>query len=172
MLKSWKAVVQGTVPHQTDIPWCLLTRDDVYVMGTFRNEPLSSCWIGTPASRVRIKTCSAILINKNQHKCQVMFWMCAGLKSISESVNFQNVKTNWVMHYLLSLSLSWNPNQSEWSPKTHTVLELTLSFFYPRRDMSHPPPLLSPQNAPHIALGPHLRPPFLGMPSALCQAPG
>uniref|UniRef100_A0A4W5KMB6 Sterile alpha motif domain containing 11 n=1 Tax=Hucho hucho TaxID=62062 RepID=A0A4W5KMB6_9TELE len=37
--------------------------------------------------------------------------------------------------------------------------------------MSHPPPLLSPQNAPHIALGPHLRPPFLGMPSALCQAP-
>lgn len=40
------------------------------------------------------------------------------------------------------------------------------------RDLSHPPPLLSPQNAPHIALGPHLRPPFLGMPSALCQAPG
>ncbi|ROI15766.1 Sterile alpha motif domain-containing protein 11 [Anabarilius grahami] len=39
-------------------------------------------------------------------------------------------------------------------------------------DISHPPPLLSPQNAPHIALGPHLRPPFLGMPSALCQAPG
>ncbi|XP_077693324.1 sterile alpha motif domain-containing protein 11 [Eretmochelys imbricata] len=41
-----------------------------------------------------------------------------------------------------------------------------------RRDMSHPPPLLSPQNAPHIALGPHLRPPFLGVPSALCQTPG
>ncbi|MBN3314423.1 SAM11 protein, partial [Atractosteus spatula] len=40
------------------------------------------------------------------------------------------------------------------------------------RDLSHPPPLLSPQNAPHIALGPHLRPPFLGVPSALCQAPG
>ncbi|KAM4703820.1 sterile alpha motif domain-containing protein 11 [Rhinophrynus dorsalis] len=40
------------------------------------------------------------------------------------------------------------------------------------RDMSHPPPLLSPQNAPHIALGPHLRPPFLGVPSALCQSPG
>ncbi|XP_053308275.1 sterile alpha motif domain-containing protein 11 isoform X2 [Spea bombifrons] len=40
------------------------------------------------------------------------------------------------------------------------------------REMSHPPPLLSPQNAPHIALGPHLRPPFLGMPSALCQNPG
>ncbi|XP_018413014.1 PREDICTED: sterile alpha motif domain-containing protein 11 isoform X2 [Nanorana parkeri] len=40
------------------------------------------------------------------------------------------------------------------------------------RDISHPPPLLSPQNAPHIALGPHLRPPFLGMPSALCQSPG
>ncbi|KAI5095665.1 sterile alpha motif domain-containing protein 11 isoform X2 [Silurus meridionalis] len=39
------------------------------------------------------------------------------------------------------------------------------------RELSHPPPLLSPQNAPHIALGPHLRPPFLGMPSALCQAP-
>ncbi|XP_078186054.1 sterile alpha motif domain-containing protein 11 isoform X2 [Callithrix jacchus] len=35
-----------------------------------------------------------------------------------------------------------------------------------------PPPLLSPQNAPHIALGPHLRPPFLGVPSALCQTPG
>ncbi|XP_067095207.1 sterile alpha motif domain-containing protein 11 [Osmerus mordax] len=43
---------------------------------------------------------------------------------------------------------------------------------YTDREMSHPPPLLSPQNAPHIALGPHLRPPFLGMPSALCQAPG
>ncbi|XP_036802625.1 sterile alpha motif domain-containing protein 11 isoform X2 [Oncorhynchus mykiss] len=42
---------------------------------------------------------------------------------------------------------------------------------YSEREMSHPPPLLSPQNAPHIALGPHLRPPFLGMPSALCQAP-
>ncbi|KAM9299108.1 sterile alpha motif domain-containing protein 11 [Gastrophryne carolinensis] len=40
------------------------------------------------------------------------------------------------------------------------------------RDISHPPPLLSPQNAPHIALGPHLRPPFLGVPSALCQTPG
>ncbi|KAE8592781.1 hypothetical protein XENTR_v10018881 [Xenopus tropicalis] len=40
------------------------------------------------------------------------------------------------------------------------------------REMSHPPPLLSPQNAPHIALGPHLRPPFLGVPSALCQTPG
>ncbi|XP_041130217.1 sterile alpha motif domain-containing protein 11-like isoform X1 [Polyodon spathula] len=43
---------------------------------------------------------------------------------------------------------------------------------FSEREMSHPPPLLSPQNAPHIALGPHLRPPFLGMPSALCQAPG
>ncbi|KAL7978682.1 hypothetical protein Chor_010725 [Crotalus horridus] len=41
-----------------------------------------------------------------------------------------------------------------------------------RQEMSHPPPLLSPQNAPHIALGPHLRPPFLGVPSALCQTPG
>ncbi|KAG5835636.1 hypothetical protein ANANG_G00246120 [Anguilla anguilla] len=39
-------------------------------------------------------------------------------------------------------------------------------------DISHPPPLLSPQTAPHIALGPHLRPPFLSLPSALCQAPG
>ncbi|XP_044524557.1 sterile alpha motif domain-containing protein 11 [Gracilinanus agilis] len=39
------------------------------------------------------------------------------------------------------------------------------------RDLTHPS-LLSPQNAPHIALGPHLRPPFLGVPSALCQAPG
>lgn len=44
-------------------------------------------------------------------------------------------------------------------------------FPFPR-EMSHPPPLLSPQNAPHIALGPHLRPPFLGVPSALCQTPG
>ncbi|XP_017343121.1 sterile alpha motif domain-containing protein 11 isoform X2 [Ictalurus punctatus] len=42
---------------------------------------------------------------------------------------------------------------------------------FSERELSHPPPLLSPQNAPHIALGPHLRPPFLGMPSALCQAP-
>ncbi|XP_044137746.1 sterile alpha motif domain-containing protein 11 isoform X3 [Bufo gargarizans] len=40
------------------------------------------------------------------------------------------------------------------------------------RELSHPPPLLSPQNAPHIALGPHLRPPFLGVPSSLCQSPG
>nr|XP_020474057.1 sterile alpha motif domain-containing protein 11 isoform X2 [Monopterus albus] len=43
---------------------------------------------------------------------------------------------------------------------------------YTDRDLVHPPPLLSPPTAPHIALGPHLRPPFLGMPSALCQAPG
>lgn len=40
------------------------------------------------------------------------------------------------------------------------------------RELSQPPSLLSPQNAPHIALGPQLRPPFLGVPSALCQAPG
>ncbi|NXD28568.1 SAM11 protein, partial [Spelaeornis formosus] len=43
---------------------------------------------------------------------------------------------------------------------------------FPDREISHPPPLLSPQSAPHIALGPHLRPPFLGVPSALCQTPG
>ncbi|XP_043919035.1 sterile alpha motif domain-containing protein 11 isoform X2 [Protopterus annectens] len=43
---------------------------------------------------------------------------------------------------------------------------------FTEREMSHPTSLLSPQNAPHIALGPHLRPPFLGMPSALCQTPG
>uniref|UniRef100_H2TFK8 Sterile alpha motif domain containing 11 n=1 Tax=Takifugu rubripes TaxID=31033 RepID=H2TFK8_TAKRU len=43
---------------------------------------------------------------------------------------------------------------------------------YAERELSHPPPLLSPTTAPHIALGPHLRPPFLGMPSALCQSPG
>uniref|UniRef100_A0A8D3B8M8 Sterile alpha motif domain containing 11 n=1 Tax=Scophthalmus maximus TaxID=52904 RepID=A0A8D3B8M8_SCOMX len=43
---------------------------------------------------------------------------------------------------------------------------------YTDRDLSHPPALLSPPTAPHIALGPHLRPPFLGMPSALCHAPG
>ncbi|XP_066493065.1 sterile alpha motif domain-containing protein 11 [Tiliqua scincoides] len=43
---------------------------------------------------------------------------------------------------------------------------------FSEREISHPPPLLSPQNAPHIALGPHLRPPFLGVPSALCQTPG
>ncbi|XP_044301220.1 sterile alpha motif domain-containing protein 11 isoform X2 [Varanus komodoensis] len=43
---------------------------------------------------------------------------------------------------------------------------------FTEREMTHPPPLLSPQNAPHIALGPHLRPPFLGVPSALCQTPG
>ncbi|KAG8505494.1 Sterile alpha motif domain-containing protein 11 [Galemys pyrenaicus] len=43
---------------------------------------------------------------------------------------------------------------------------------FPDRELSQPPPLLSPQNAPHMALGTHLRPPFLGVPSALCQAPG
>lgn len=42
---------------------------------------------------------------------------------------------------------------------------------YTDREMSHPPPLLSPPTGPHIALGPHLRPPFLGVPSALCQTP-
>ncbi|XP_069774468.1 sterile alpha motif domain-containing protein 11 isoform X3 [Narcine bancroftii] len=40
------------------------------------------------------------------------------------------------------------------------------------REMAHTNPLLSPQNAPHIALGPHLRPPFLGVHSTLCQTPG
>ncbi|XP_078413979.1 sterile alpha motif domain-containing protein 11 isoform X5 [Cetorhinus maximus] len=40
------------------------------------------------------------------------------------------------------------------------------------REMTHANPLLSPQNAPHIALGPHLRPPFLGVHSTLCQTPG
>ncbi|EPQ10837.1 Sterile alpha motif domain-containing protein 11 [Myotis brandtii] len=42
---------------------------------------------------------------------------------------------------------------------------------FSERELSQPAPLLSPQNAPHIALGPHLRPPFLGVPSALCQTP-
>uniref|UniRef100_A0A3B3STN6 Sterile alpha motif domain containing 11 n=1 Tax=Paramormyrops kingsleyae TaxID=1676925 RepID=A0A3B3STN6_9TELE len=41
------------------------------------------------------------------------------------------------------------------------------------RDASQPSPLLAAQTgAPHIALGPHLRPPFLGVPPALCQTPG
>ncbi|XP_075405608.1 sterile alpha motif domain-containing protein 11 isoform X2 [Tenrec ecaudatus] len=48
----------------------------------------------------------------------------------------------------------------------------TVTPAFPERELSQPPPLLSPQNAPHIALGPHLRPPFLGVPSALCQTPG
>ncbi|XP_051695456.2 sterile alpha motif domain-containing protein 11 isoform X2 [Oryctolagus cuniculus] len=43
---------------------------------------------------------------------------------------------------------------------------------FSERELSQPPPLLSPQNAPHLALGPHIRPPFLGVPSALCQTPG
>ncbi|XP_016077389.1 PREDICTED: sterile alpha motif domain-containing protein 11 [Miniopterus natalensis] len=43
---------------------------------------------------------------------------------------------------------------------------------FSERELSQSAPLLSPQNAPHIALGPHLRPPFLGVPSALCQTPG
>nr|XP_045005181.1 sterile alpha motif domain-containing protein 11 isoform X2 [Jaculus jaculus] len=43
---------------------------------------------------------------------------------------------------------------------------------FSERELSQPPPLLSSQNAPHIALGSHLRPPLLGVPSALCQTPG
>ncbi|XP_057682801.1 sterile alpha motif domain-containing protein 11 isoform X2 [Corythoichthys intestinalis] len=43
---------------------------------------------------------------------------------------------------------------------------------YTDRELSQPPPLLSPATAPHITLAPHLRAPFLGLPSALCQAPG
>ncbi|XP_072464520.1 sterile alpha motif domain-containing protein 11 isoform X3 [Notamacropus eugenii] len=49
--------------------------------------------------------------------------------------------------------------------------ETAVTGHFSDRDLSHPS-LLSPQNAPHIALGPHLRPPFLGVPSALCQTPG
>uniref|UniRef100_A0A803WFU1 Sterile alpha motif domain containing 11 n=1 Tax=Ficedula albicollis TaxID=59894 RepID=A0A803WFU1_FICAL len=62
------------------------------------------------------------------------------------------------------------------SPKARALWSLQLFnkalFSDCCREISHPPPLLSPQNAPHIALGPHLRPPFLGVPSALCQTPG
>ncbi|XP_075800931.1 sterile alpha motif domain-containing protein 11 isoform X2 [Microtus pennsylvanicus] len=43
---------------------------------------------------------------------------------------------------------------------------------FSERELSQPPPLLSPQNASHIALGSHLRPPFFGVPTALCQTPG
>ncbi|KAM9785630.1 LOW QUALITY PROTEIN: sterile alpha motif domain-containing protein 11 [Neosynchiropus ocellatus] len=43
---------------------------------------------------------------------------------------------------------------------------------YTDRELSHPPPLLTPPTAPHLGLGPHLRPPFLGMPAALCSTPG
>ncbi|XP_036601532.1 sterile alpha motif domain-containing protein 11 isoform X3 [Trichosurus vulpecula] len=49
--------------------------------------------------------------------------------------------------------------------------ETAVTGHFSDRDLTHPS-LLSPQNAPHIALGPHLRPPFLGVPSALCQTPG
>ncbi|XP_051844837.1 sterile alpha motif domain-containing protein 11 isoform X2 [Antechinus flavipes] len=49
--------------------------------------------------------------------------------------------------------------------------ETAVTGHFSDRDLAHPS-LLSPQNAPHIALGPHLRPPFLGVPSALCPAPG
>lgn len=81
----------------------------------------------------------------------------------------------------------WAPFFSQPSPKKRDALPepgsscccrwslqlFNVDFFSdPRREISHPPPLLSPQNAPHIALGPHLRPPFLGVPSALCQTPG
>ncbi|XP_005404328.1 PREDICTED: sterile alpha motif domain-containing protein 11 [Chinchilla lanigera] len=48
----------------------------------------------------------------------------------------------------------------------------TAAASFSERELSQPPPLLSPQNASHIALGSHLRPPFLGVPSALCQTPG
>ncbi|XP_060115576.1 LOW QUALITY PROTEIN: sterile alpha motif domain-containing protein 11 [Heteronotia binoei] len=61
------------------------------------------------------------------------------------------------------------PSNSSHLPKRNVQCPLC---FFSSREMSHPPPLLSPQNAPHIALGPHLRPPFLGVPSALCQTPG
>ncbi|KAM6173332.1 sterile alpha motif domain-containing protein 11 isoform 2-T2 [Erethizon dorsatum] len=47
----------------------------------------------------------------------------------------------------------------------------TAAASFSERELSQPPPLLSPQNASHIALGSHLRPPFLGVPSALCQTP-
>ncbi|XP_029395315.1 sterile alpha motif domain-containing protein 11 isoform X3 [Mus pahari] len=50
-----------------------------------------------------------------------------------------------------------------------TVPAATTSFS--EREMSQPPPLLSPQNAPHITMSSHLRP-FLGMPTAVCQTPG
>lgn len=68
-------------------------------------------------------------------------------------------------------------NQIKYTPLYFSIYsekhKLKLSFFIcVHRELSHPPPLLSPPTAPHIALGPHLRPPFLGMPSALCQAPG
>ncbi|XP_036019984.1 sterile alpha motif domain-containing protein 11 isoform X6 [Mus musculus] len=43
---------------------------------------------------------------------------------------------------------------------------------FSEREMSQPPPLLSPQNAAHITMSSHLRPPFLGMPTAVCQTPG
>uniref|UniRef100_A0A8C3YC16 Sterile alpha motif domain containing 11 n=1 Tax=Catagonus wagneri TaxID=51154 RepID=A0A8C3YC16_9CETA len=55
-------------------------------------------------------------------------------------------------------------------PRDGTASAGTSAFS--ERELSQAPPLLSPQNAPHIALGPHLRPPFLGVPSALCQTPG
>ncbi|XP_004863961.2 sterile alpha motif domain-containing protein 11 isoform X2 [Heterocephalus glaber] len=48
----------------------------------------------------------------------------------------------------------------------------TAAASFSERELSQPPPLLSPQNASHITLGSHLRPPFLGVPSALCQTPG
>ncbi|XP_029801814.1 sterile alpha motif domain-containing protein 11 [Suricata suricatta] len=58
------------------------------------------------------------------------------------------------------------------SGKRKGARALTAYFLVVHRELSQPPPLLSPQNAPHIALGSHLRPPFLGVPSALCHTPG
>ncbi|KAL9825481.1 LOW QUALITY PROTEIN: sterile alpha motif domain-containing protein 11 [Geothlypis trichas] len=67
---------------------------------------------------------------------------------------------------------SAHPSASNSSSQRRTGLPQHRDSHFPDREISHPPPLLSPQNAPHIALGPHLRPPFLGVPSALCQTPG
>ncbi|XP_010003556.1 PREDICTED: sterile alpha motif domain-containing protein 11 [Chaetura pelagica] len=72
----------------------------------------------------------------------------------------------------LNLGTGWLLDTGNMYTQALGAAEQLVSPPSPPMEISHPPPLLSPQNAPHIALGPHLRPPFLGVPSALCQTPG
>ncbi|KAM4871995.1 sterile alpha motif domain-containing protein 11 [Thomomys bottae] len=70
-------------------------------------------------------------------------------------------------------SLGQRRKQVPSQPRDCTAPSAAPPAFSSDRELSQPPPLLSPQHGPHLALGPHLgRPPFLGVPPGLCQTPG
>ncbi|CAH7450210.1 Samd11 [Phodopus roborovskii] len=92
------------------------------------------------------------------------------LLRVRQEVAAATLRSPSSMEVHLPSSTGHRRKQGLFQNREGTVSATTPSFS--ERELSQPPPLLSPQNAPHMALGSQLRPPFFGVPTALYQTPG